>query len=1748
MGSAASLSYTEVSACIKNMYDDIYADIEKGNTENASFLALTACDNLGALEEKLHDMIVNGDLSAVKETIRYIVYIGKAVGVESIEYVTSLNLAAQILMLTGDPYDLQEAEQYVNEAYNCAGSLDGRDGRKCYASVLMIYYSLKVLMNDSPSADWANETFQSLVYENDGLPEREQFSTKALRYRIQNLALIHKENAYTQGWEYFEGQELSLLGHEAGTPLNIDTTLTMTQSAPQFSPTRHSSFSSSVPYEQTPTSHYSSSLQFAPSPTSEASFGYGDFSTPQSSYNQGFSYENEYTQDIPSDFGESKHDPVVAEAARIRELQALLFDLAQSQYAQSDEDQVRNAIFDSLQSCDDTQLIDTITKKNEQGDTLLLAACRARNNIVVRALLEYGKAGSSFDMTPQLLAAKNAIGLSPLHLSCHSNTMAYDVATILLEFGEAYLCYETDRNGCSPLHYAAATGSAELVALLLLNGASSEQRDKQGFIPVDYSDPTNIECFNLLYTWEGEWQGQEQDPDNCWEKRLDLGSGENYFYNTWTEEIIFQSEQERPPVEPGVPKDDDNLISMFTNLAWKAGLSRMIKKRKTHAQHFAVSQAKAKLCLLEKEGPNDEALRRMIDFKDKSLEELRDELMNMAQGKEVTEEKLGEVLDRLCEERAQRLKEQNDHNRTKDQVEYTEDLVASLTSQLQNEQTKRERLNKELVGVRDEIKYLQERAESEGLTEEQQKRLDELNKHKQNLEQELGECSTLISSLTKQLNKALDSDNLSKDTIKKLQETLHTEERLRLEALARATHLEEENQRIQEANERLANEKSSMEAKLQDERKMLEEEQKLRQLREARLNEAEQERANLSTALESEQKERELAAAELERIRNEMKTISNERKNDAKWLAQQEAAAMARLQASEEEAKHLKNDLQKAEEAEKRASNELDSLRKRLEEEQQFKHKAKNALDGMSKRLNSANEELSMLSKHLENEQTQRERAAEELARVQAEMARLRKIHSANMSQTEDQAAQAAQAAKELAEREKKLAGDLANYESDIDNLSQELQKANQRSMEANEEMTEMQKRLEQEREMRLNTTNELGTTKEKLKKIEEDRRLEAIKWNMEKSQQQRENARLAEEHRQMQAQLEKERKNRNKREEDLDMIKRRALDKERRLEKERRVLEQEAKTKEAQTNDAESELAKLRAQLEDERKAREEKDAEFERLRKLEADRLEEEKEKLKDRLRQEQNWRQEAIDELIKSKQDLKEERKAKQAMLDEEMAKLKEKLEAEAALKRRNQEELDRIKNDMYQLKQQNEQQAGQSAEEAAKAKALADRELELKRKMKDMEDYMSRLEKEKGELYDEFVEEQALRKQYFNEIEDIKGRIRVYCRVRPMSKSEQERGCQRILKVLDQKRILLEQPQQEGKRKKDDIEFAFDIIFDSTSTQAEVFKDTKRLIQTALDGFNVCVFAYGQTGCGKTYTLMGPEESSNPNNTTLDENAGVATRSVFELFRLMEREADKFEFEAKMYIVELYKDEMIDLLHESASLKDRPQLAVKLDPRGVVYVENITMRPIENTKDTMQALTDAFSKRKVTATHMNSDSSRSHLVCSIVITTTCKQTGAVSHGKLTLVDLAGSERASKTGAMGDTLKEAQAINKSLLALGDVIQALTTKAKHIPYRNHNLTQLMTDSIGGNAKTLMFVNLSPADYNLQESKESLKWATRAKQVTNATTPGNSGDNGQVKALREQLDKLKKQKPDGSKTAQTNLLRPPPSAKKKQS
>jgi kinesin family protein C2/C3 len=274
-----------------------------------------------------------------------------------------------------------------------------------------------------------------------------------------------------------------------------------------------------------------------------------------------------------------------------------------------------------------------------------------------------------------------------------------------------------------------------------------------------------------------------------------------------------------------------------------------------------------------------------------------------------------------------------------------------------------------------------------------------------------------------------------------------------------------------------------------------------------------------------------------------------------------------------------------------------------------------------------------------------------------------------------------------------------------------------------------------------------------------------------------------------------------------------------------------------------------------------------------------------------------------------------------------------------------------------------------------------------------------------------------------------------------------------------------------------------VFGPDSTQEGVFKETEGLVQSVMDGYNVCIFAYGQTGSGKTFTMEGS-----------DESPGLYYRSLQRLFDIIKEKEGEMTFELSVSMLEIYNESIADMLQPRSKTAD-----IKYDIRRGEHgmmVTNLTMEPVSRYEDVVGLMHRGKSNRTTFATDMNEHSSRSHAMLSVYVTAKNHISGAVARGKLHLVDLAGSERVSKSGATGQRLKEAQNINKSLSALGDVIQARAAKRGHVPYRNSTLTYLLQDSLGGDSKTLMFVNMSPVSYNTDETFCSLNFAARVRNV----------------------------------------------------
>lgn len=378
---------------------------------------------------------------------------------------------------------------------------------------------------------------------------------------------------------------------------------------------------------------------------------------------------------------------------------------------------------------------------------------------------------------------------------------------------------------------------------------------------------------------------------------------------------------------------------------------------------------------------------------------------------------------------------------------------------------------------------------------------------------------------------------------------------------------------------------------------------------------------------------------------------------------------------------------------------------------------------------------------------------------------------------------------------------------------------------------------------------------------------------------------------------------------------------------------------------------------------------------------------------------------------------------------------------------------------------------------------------------------------------YVKESSLRKRVHNELMDLKGNIRVYCRVRPVLEFEKKNnGAEMAADVTEypvSNEITLTRDAASSNR------FEFDTVFQPSTTQEEVFEDISPLITSVLDGYDVCIFAYGQTGSGKTYTMEG--SGSDP---------GVNFRALQSLFTIRDdRKADE-TYDFSVSVLEIYNENIRDLLTKlDKASAAKSSLDLRLGSDGKMFVQGLEQVPVTQMSDVKSAMRRAQSNRAVGAHNMNEHSSRSHLVLTVSVTAVNKISGERTSGSLNLIDLAGSERVGKTDATGDRLKEAQAINKSLSALGDVISALGQQkpGTHVPFRNSKLTHLLQNSMSGDSKVAMFVNISPIKWNVNESITSLQFAQRCRKVELGAAKKN-GESKELQKYKLMVDDLKAQ------------------------
>ncbi|XP_056142615.1 kinesin-like protein KIFC3 [Lampris incognitus] len=357
-------------------------------------------------------------------------------------------------------------------------------------------------------------------------------------------------------------------------------------------------------------------------------------------------------------------------------------------------------------------------------------------------------------------------------------------------------------------------------------------------------------------------------------------------------------------------------------------------------------------------------------------------------------------------------------------------------------------------------------------------------------------------------------------------------------------------------------------------------------------------------------------------------------------------------------------------------------------------------------------------------------------------------------------------------------------------------------------------------------------------------------------------------------------------------------------------------------------------------------------------------------------------------------------------------------------------------------------------------------------------ISEMSEANKDLLEKYRKEVALRRKYHEQLVELKGNIRVLCRVKPVLKEDQHEDGQSVVVTTDPNNESALNVMSKGKSRV----FELDKVFHPQATQEEVFQEIEPLVTSCIDGYHVCIFAYGQTGSGKTYTMEGSAE-----------NPGINQRALKHLFSEIEDRKDMWSYAVSVSSVEIYNEVLRDLLS-----KDGEKLDIKINPDGTgqLHVPGLRVIEVKSFQHIKKILAMARRNRITFGTQMNQHSSRSHALLCITVLGTDLASGTKTTGKLNLVDLAGSERVWKSGAEGERLKEAQNINRSLLALGDVIQALRGRQTHIPFRNSRLTYLLQDSLGKGNKTAMVVQVSSLERNVGETLCSLKFAQRVCKV----------------------------------------------------
>eukprot|EP01138_Halocafeteria_seosinensis_P002500 gb/GECG01002557.1/.p1 GENE.gb/GECG01002557.1/~~gb/GECG01002557.1/.p1 ORF type:complete len:1118 (+),score=210.17 gb/GECG01002557.1/:1-3354(+) len=754
----------------------------------------------------------------------------------------------------------------------------------------------------------------------------------------------------------------------------------------------------------------------------------------------------------------------------------------------------------------------------------------------------------------------------------------------------------------------------------------------------------------------------------------------------------------------------------------------------------------------------------------------------------------------------------------------------------------------------------------------------------------------------------------------------------------------------------------------------------------------------------------------------------------------------------------------------------------KLECEEAEKQDAEEQLQEAKKNISNLNSQISDMERKIKHLTDEKDSAVDQLANVQNEQSeklrserkamddRLQQMTEEHNKNVAELRQQVEQLQSELNEKKSKLAeseSQLSDYQNKVREYENEVSRVTHEKNTAEQSKSELQKEVTDLREQIQQRDNHVSSAMASITKMQETT---YAREQQLQEQNTKLNTRLQE--------LQNER-------DELKSSETKLLGDLREKETNIKELSGELEKVKQSLSETQSYLTSQQSELADVKKKLEERDEEVSSLKKkIEQDSYEYEEKIGHFRYRAEEAEKR--VKELEKHEKELKETKEDIEKEKNEAKQEAKEYKDKTGALEA----ELHAVKESLGATKEAQMEKLCEVTREADNLRRKVSTMSELHEKLDAAEERAQKLEQD-------LFEGEMQRRKLHNYVQDLRGNIRVCVRVRPFLQQDasSEAALEDLTPAVDcsvdgNSLTLLEVPTRGCKEKISEkegstMDFSFDNVFSPEATQKDVFNEVSELVQSALDGFNVCLFSYGQTGSGKTYTMQGSGSG---------EEAGLIPQSVLQILetiRKLRRQGWNYTLEASF--LEIYNENLRDLLSDDPNGSTTLSIIHQEDRTDVLGLEKI---PISTASEVRDLLHKAARNRSTGRTNMNELSSRSHSVFTLYLRGEHEQKGICVNGNLNLCDLAGSERLDRSGAEGQRLKETQNINKSLSCLADVFTSLAKNSQHVPFRNSKLTYLLQPCFKGNGKTMMLVNVSPTVASASETLCSLRFASQVSQV----------------------------------------------------